>query len=68
MSRSLGKAEGDAADFHRRRDFAAPLSSVQADIAIDREAPTLLLAALTERSYNTEIASGQSGEHSYGQI
>ena len=34
-----------------------PLSSGPADIAIDKEAPTLLLAALAERSYNTEIAT-----------
>ena len=33
------------------------LSSGPAGIAIDREAPTLLLAALAERSYNTEIAA-----------
>jgi len=32
------------------------LSSGRAGTAIDREAPTLLLAALAERSYNTEIA------------
>ncbi len=49
---------GDAvACCHRRRTyFAARPSSGRADIAIDREAATVLLAALAERSYNTEIA------------
>ena len=41
---------------YRRRYFAARPSSGRADIAIDREAATVLLAALAERSYNTEIA------------
>jgi hypothetical protein len=40
----------------RRTCFVELLSSGRADTAIDREAATLLLAALVERSYNTEIA------------
>ena len=36
--------------------FAARPSSGRADTAIDREAATVLLAALAKRSYNTEIA------------
>lgn len=53
----MDKAGGAVAGCHRRRAyFAARLSSGRADTAIDREAATVLLAALAERSYNTEIA------------
>jgi hypothetical protein len=45
-----------AAGCRRRKSLAAQLSSGRAGTAIDREAPTLLLAALAQRSYNTEIA------------
>jgi hypothetical protein len=41
---------------HPRIYFAERLSSGRADTATDREAATVLLAALAERSYNTEIA------------
>src|SRR6266404_6871330 len=56
MTRSWDKFWGAAAGCRGRKRVARWLSSGPADTAIDREAPTLLLAALAERSYNTEIA------------
>ena len=57
MSRRRGKVWGAAAVCRLRKHFAALPSNGPADIAIDTEAPTLLLAALAERSYNTGIAT-----------
>jgi hypothetical protein len=54
--RSWGKVLDAVAGFRRRTDLAARISSARADTATDREAPTLLLAAPAQRSYNTEIA------------
>jgi hypothetical protein len=56
VSRNLGRAWGAAAGCRHRKYFAARLSSGRAGTAIDREAATILLAALAKRSYNTEIA------------
>ena len=54
----MDKAWGAVAGCRRhQKNLAAWPSSGPADTAIDREAPTLLLAALAERSYNTEIAT-----------
>ena len=53
----MDKAGVAVAGCHLRQTyFAARPSSGRADTAIDREAATVLLAALAERSYNTEIA------------
>ena len=53
----MDKAGGAVAGCRRHQTyFAARPSSGRADTAIDREAATVLLAALAERSYNTEIA------------
>jgi hypothetical protein len=57
VSRSLDKAWGAVAGCHHYRTcFAERPSSGRAGTATDREAATVLLAALAERSYNTEIA------------
>jgi hypothetical protein len=51
-----GTISAAAAGLHRQKARAPRFSIFRCAIAIDREAPTLLLAALLERSYNTQIA------------
>ena len=60
----MGKSWGAAAGRRLRTARAASSSIAPGGIAIDREAPTLLLAALAQRSYNTEIATpGPANTH-----